>query len=261
MDNRMTYSLFGVLRPPTLALLILVMMVSPKMASADDPGSSQDDGQWLMAPKDYANTRFSRLDQVNTGNVTNLKVAWTFSTGVNRGQESAPLVVSNIMYVVTPYPNFVYALDLANQGALIWKYEPKPSAAAQGVACCDVVNRGAVYWEGKIIFNTLDTHTIALDAQNGAGAVTTKKTRSRSTIIGPKPPSNAWPICGWPIIPWPAVRPVQPKPSWRSVRAMGRPPGRPRSPSCWLPPSTSPWPAAQTAVNPIQAFFSPTILR
>jgi PQQ-dependent dehydrogenase (methanol/ethanol family) len=126
-----------------------------------------EDGQWTMPAKDYASTRYSGLDEINTGNVRNLKVAWTFSTGVNRGQEAAPLVVGGTMYVVTPYPNILYALDLTRPGALKWKYEPNPAAAAQGVACCDVVNRGAVFSNGKLFYNTLDDFTVAVDAETG----------------------------------------------------------------------------------------------
>src|SRR5438067_1443988 len=129
--------------------------------------SAQDDGQWTMPAKDYANTRYSTLNLINSQNVKNLKAAWTFDTGVNRGQECAPVVVNKTMYIVTPYPNVVFALDLEREGALKWKYEPKPAAAAQGVACCDVVNRGCCYADGKIFFNTLDNHTIALDANTG----------------------------------------------------------------------------------------------
>jgi PQQ-dependent dehydrogenase (methanol/ethanol family) len=127
-----------------------------------------EDGQWPMPAKDYASTRFSALEEINSTNVANLKLAWTFSTGVLRGHEAAPIVANNTMYVITPYPNIVYALDLAQPGApLKWKYEPNPAASAQGVACCDFVNRGVVYAEGKIFFNTLDDHTIALDAGSG----------------------------------------------------------------------------------------------
>ncbi len=129
--------------------------------------STPDDGQWLMASKDYANNRFSGLDQINAGNVRNLKLAWSFSTGAFRGHEGAPLVVGDTMYFVTPYPNILYALDLKNQGAKKWEYKPKPPSAAQGVACCDVVNRGAVYWEGKVIYNTLDAQMVAVDAATG----------------------------------------------------------------------------------------------
>jgi lanthanide-dependent methanol dehydrogenase len=129
--------------------------------------TEQEDGQWVMAPKNYSSTRYSGLDQINAGNVKDLKIAWTFSTGVNRGQEAAPLVVNNTMYVVTPYPNILYALDLNQPGTTKWKYEPQPASAAQGVACCDVVNRGAAYADGKIIYNTLDNHTVAVDAETG----------------------------------------------------------------------------------------------
>jgi PQQ-dependent dehydrogenase (methanol/ethanol family) len=136
--------------------------------------SQPDDGQWLMAARDYASNRFSGLDQINTGNVRNLRLAWSFSTGVLRGHEGAPLVVGDTMYFVTPYPNTLYALDLRNSGAIKWKYEPKPVLASQGVACCDVVNRGAAYWDGKIIYNTLDVHTVAVDASTGKEVWKTK---------------------------------------------------------------------------------------
>jgi PQQ-dependent dehydrogenase (methanol/ethanol family) len=129
--------------------------------------AATEDGQWTMPAKDYASTRYSGLEEINTGNVKNLRVSWTFSTGVNRGQEAAPLVVGNTMYVVTPYPNILYALDLTKPGQTKWKYEPKPAAAAQGVACCDVVNRGAAYSDGKIFYNTLDAQTVAVDAETG----------------------------------------------------------------------------------------------
>jgi PQQ-dependent dehydrogenase (methanol/ethanol family) len=130
-----------------------------------------EDGQWPMPAKNYASTRFSGLDQINTENVKNLKVAWTFDTGVNRGQEAAPIVVNNTMYILTPYPNILYALDLTQQGAPVkWKYEPRPASAAQGVACCDVVTRGCVFDDGKIFFNTLDGQTIAVDAASGKEA-------------------------------------------------------------------------------------------
>src|SRR5207244_12722401 len=65
---------------------------------------------------DYANLRYSGLDQITTENVKNLQVVFTFSTGVTQGHEAAPLVVDHTMYVVTPYPNYLYALDLTKPG-------------------------------------------------------------------------------------------------------------------------------------------------
>ena len=137
------------------------------IAQAEDLQSlSQDPKNWPMAPRDYASTRFSPLDQINAGNAGQLKLAWSFSLGVDRGQEAAPIVVDGTMYVVSPFPNKVFALDAAT-GQLKWTYIPGTDPASQGVACCDVVNRGAAYDNGKIFFNTLDMHTIALDAATG----------------------------------------------------------------------------------------------
>jgi PQQ-dependent dehydrogenase (methanol/ethanol family) len=125
-------------------------------------------GEWPLAGKDYANTRYSDLGQITAANVKNLQLAFNFSTGAVRGHEAAPVVVGGTMYIVTPYPNVVFALDLTKPGAPAkWKFEPKPAAAAQGIACCDVVNRGVAYANGRIYFNTLDGQTIALDAESG----------------------------------------------------------------------------------------------
>jgi alcohol dehydrogenase (cytochrome c) len=127
-----------------------------------------DDFQWPMAAKNYASTRYSALDQINTSNVKNLKLAWSFSTGVTRGHEAAPLIVNNTMYIVTPWPNLLYALDLTKPGAPAkWSYNPQPSTHSQGVACCDVVNRGAAYYDGKIFYNALDMQTVAVDVNTG----------------------------------------------------------------------------------------------
>ena len=134
-----------------------------------------EDGQWTRPAKSYASLRYSGLDQINTTNVAKLQPAWTFETGVLRGQEAAPIVVNDTLYIVTPYPNILYALDLTRPGApLKWKYEPKPDASAQGVACCDVVNRGAVYADGKVIITTLDDHVAAVDAGTGKEVWKTK---------------------------------------------------------------------------------------
>jgi lanthanide-dependent methanol dehydrogenase len=129
---------------------------------------AQGDDIWPMPGKNFAGFRYSDLDQINPNNVGQLAVAWTFSLGVLRGQEAAPVVAEDTMFVVTAYPNTLYALDLTKPGApLKWKHEPKPVAAAQGVACCDTVNRGAVYADGKVFYNTLDGQTIGLDAETG----------------------------------------------------------------------------------------------
>ena len=154
-------------RTPALLVALAFCITSLPGAAAPAP-TGAGDGDWPMAGRDYAATRFSPLTDITPANAPNLKPVFTFSTGVLRGHEAAPLVVNGVMYIVTPYPNIVYALDLAKPGAPVkWKFEPHPNASAQGVACCDVVNRGAAWDNGKLFFNTLDGQTIALDASTG----------------------------------------------------------------------------------------------
>lgn len=127
-----------------------------------------EDGQWTMPAKDYASTRYSGLADINATNASRLHPVWTFSTGVLAGHEGQPLVVKDTMYVVTPWPNVLYAFDLSKEGyPLRWKYRPDVSPNAIGISCCDSINRGAFYVDGKIIYNLLDGHTVAVDATNG----------------------------------------------------------------------------------------------
>src|SRR6185437_4507654 len=115
------------------------------------------DGQWTQPAGDYANTRFSPLSQINATNVGKLKVVSTMANGIDHGWEGQPLVVGDTMYVVTPFPDKLIAIDLTKPTRPVkWIYNPRPDPRAQGVACCDVVNRGAVFADGKIIYNLLD---------------------------------------------------------------------------------------------------------
>ena len=146
----------------------LVAKTGAATVAGDTTAVYPDDGQWVRPAKDYQATRFSGLTEISTANVRDLRPVVTFSTGVNRGHEAAPIVAGNTMYVVTPFPNIVYALDLTKEGyPTKWTYKPRPVSAAQGVACCDVVNRGLVVDGGRLFFNTLDARTIALDAATG----------------------------------------------------------------------------------------------
>ena len=129
---------------------------------------AQDDtSQNVMQLGNYAGTRYSTLDQINKGNVGDLQVAWTFSTGVLRGHEGAPLVVDGVMFVHTPFPNNVYALDLANDGKILWRYHPEQNSDVIGVMCCDTVYRGLAYADGMVFLHQADTTLVALDAKTG----------------------------------------------------------------------------------------------
>jgi len=153
------------LRALGFAAALIAASLGAGIAFAQDANEA---GNWTMPARDYQNTRFSPLDQINASNVRTLTLAWTFSTGVLRGHEAAPIVADNTLYIVTPYPNLVYALDLAQPGAPVkWKFSPNPVSSSQGVACCDLVNRGAIWSNGRLFFNTLDNQTFALDARTG----------------------------------------------------------------------------------------------
>jgi PQQ-dependent dehydrogenase (methanol/ethanol family) len=128
---------------------------------------SQDPKQWVMPALTYNNQRFSQLKQITADNVGKLQVAWTFSTGVLRGHEGAPLVIGDMMYVHTPFPNTVYALNLKDDNKIVWKYEPKQDPNVIPVMCCDTVNRGVSYADGKIFLHQADTTLVALDAKTG----------------------------------------------------------------------------------------------
>jgi len=117
---------------------------------------SKDPKQWVMPTGDYANRRYSKLDQINSDNVKRLAPVWSFSTGVLRGHEGGPLVIGHVMYFSTPFPNIVYALDLNHDGKILWKYEPKQDPNVIPVMCCDTVNRGVAYGDGKIFLHQAD---------------------------------------------------------------------------------------------------------
>ncbi|WP_424629839.1 lanthanide-dependent methanol dehydrogenase XoxF5 [Bradyrhizobium sp. SYSU BS000235] len=127
----------------------------------------QNPKDWVMPTGNYANHRYSQLKQINADNVGKLQVAWTFSTGVLRGHEGGPLVIGDMMYLHTPFPNVVYAMNLKDENKIVWKYEPKQDPNVIPVMCCDTVNRGVSYADGKIFLYQADTTLVALDAKDG----------------------------------------------------------------------------------------------
>jgi PQQ-dependent dehydrogenase (methanol/ethanol family) len=154
-------------RVSSAALMLMGALTAPASANDDVLKQTANPDQWARVEGDYAATRYSTLNQVTTANVGQLKVAWTFSTGVLRGHESAPLVIGNMMYMVTPFPNIVYALNLDDDHKIEWAYTPKQDPAVVPIMCCDVVNNGVQYAEGKIFLYQADTSLVALDAKTG----------------------------------------------------------------------------------------------
>ncbi len=164
----------SVLPPKWLAGAALVAFASAGMlAQAQSLGEmSQNPDNWVMPSGDYANWRYSTLDQINASNAKDLQPAWTMSTGTLRGHEGQPLVIGDMMYYETPYPNHVYAVDLSDPDHKVaWEFTPPADPNAPPVACCDVVNRGPGYYPGnggEVIVAALDGMIYSLNAKTGA---------------------------------------------------------------------------------------------
>ena len=162
-----------------LLLCVLAMMNNQiSQANYDVTRLTKNPANWAIWGGNYAGTRYSQLDEINTKNVKKLQLAWTFSTGVLRGHEGGPLIIDDVIYIHTPFPNIVYALD-QKTGSVIWEYNPRQDDEATiAVMCCDTVNRGLAYAEGKIFLQQADTTLVALDAskqipdRNGDGKIT-----------------------------------------------------------------------------------------
>jgi PQQ-dependent dehydrogenase (methanol/ethanol family) len=149
-----------------LVLAGVLTATGSAFADAELSKALSSNKNWASQAGNDANQRYSTLNQITNANVKNLQVAWTFSTGVLRGHEGGPLVIGDTMYVHSPFPNKVYAINLEDQ-SIKWKYEPKQDPSVIPVMCCDTVNRGVAFGDGKIILQQADTTLVALDAKTG----------------------------------------------------------------------------------------------
>jgi alcohol dehydrogenase (cytochrome c) len=180
---------------PMTGLAVATAPVSSGTGATADFSPNDPPGEWRRQARDFANTRFSPLDEITPDNVAQLRIAWSFSDGTQYGHEGAPLVIGDTMYVVTPFPNIAYALDLTQAGAPIkWSFAPDPAPIAIGKACCDAVLRGWAFAKGKLIYNLLDAHTVAVDVETGREVWRTKMdsaengatTTMAATVFGDK---------------------------------------------------------------------------
>ncbi|HPE58743.1 MAG TPA: methanol/ethanol family PQQ-dependent dehydrogenase [Thiolinea sp.] len=152
-----------------LSAFVVATLAVPLAASANESvtAAMADANNWAIWGGNYAGNRYSELNQINKENAGQLQPAWTFSTGVLRGHEGGPLVIGDTMYVHTPFPNKVFAIDLKDQ-SIKWMHEPKQSTDVIPVMCCDTVNRGLAYADDKIFLQQADTTLVALNATDGS---------------------------------------------------------------------------------------------
>lgn len=138
------------------------VQVTDEMLGAADANAAE----WLMYGHDYTNQRWSELSQIDTDNVTDLRPAWVYQTGVGRlgSFETTPLVYGGVMYITTPYNN-VIALD-ARTGEELWRREMQEELGTT-IFCCGPNNRGVAAAYGNLYMGTLDARLVALDQTNG----------------------------------------------------------------------------------------------
>ncbi len=166
-----------------LLLLACCVLFTPKLnaqkksasAPAAKPAIKIDDaalkdadarkGDWITHGRDYAETRFSPLKQINDATVKDLGLAWSFDTNTNRGLEATPIIVDGVMYATGSW-SVVFALD-ARTGKQLWKWDPQVAHSYGPKACCDVVNRGVAVYKGNVYVGTLDGRLAALNAASG----------------------------------------------------------------------------------------------
>ena len=147
----------------TLAMTLLSILI----VVTATPAWAQSGNEWTMYGGDYANTRYSTLNQINTGNVSRLRVKWLRSLGSLESQEATPIVVGETMYVSTSTgPKYVFALN-AKDGTVKWKYEPEMPSDVFATVCCGLDSRGVAYANGKVFVTRLDAKLVALDANTG----------------------------------------------------------------------------------------------
>jgi quinohemoprotein ethanol dehydrogenase len=159
--------------------VVLGMLALSCAANAQSPGSrppadvdgarieaaDREPQNWMSTGRNYAETRFSPLQQINAGNVSQLGLAWYFETDSTMGTESTPLVVDGVMYTTSVW-NQLHALD-ARTGRELWRYDPQVNRVWMRYMCCGPSNRGPAVWKGRVYEGTIDGRLIAVDAATG----------------------------------------------------------------------------------------------
>ena len=122
--------------------------------------------EWSRHGLNESETRFSPLADINDGNVGGLGLAWFFDYPTSRGLEATPLEVDGVIYTTGSW-SMVFANNAAT-GELLWFYDPQVPRAWAVHGCCDVVNRGVAYDNGRLYFGTLDGRLVSLNAKDGS---------------------------------------------------------------------------------------------
>jgi len=142
-----------------------IKAVTSKVDSDFIKANAATSKDWPTIGLDYAETRFSKLNQINAGNVKDLGLVWSYNLESSRGVEATPVVVDGIMYQTASW-SLVHAID-ARSGKKLWSFDPGVDRSKGYKGCCDVVNRGVAVYKGKVFVAAYDGRLIALDAATG----------------------------------------------------------------------------------------------
>jgi quinohemoprotein ethanol dehydrogenase len=184
----------------SLALAAAILLPPTVAAHAQTSGSAKVDGAFIKANEattsdwptyglTYAETRYSKLKEINAETVKSLGLVWSYSLESSRGVEATPLVVDGVMYVSAPW-SIVHAVDVRT-GKKLWVFDPEVPREIGYKACCDVVNRGVALHKGKVFVGTMDGRMVAIDAATG------KKVWEKDTVIDK---SKSYTITGAPRV-------------------------------------------------------------
>lgn len=168
--SRRTPLRFGGALRAVLALSAAAASYAPGEAMA----APATGAEWTTAGGTQQGTRYSGLTEINAANAGKLVEEFSFPTGTKASHQGSPLVVGSTMYVVTPFPNKLIAMDLSHPGTVRWTFNPNPNPQARGLTCCDVVNRGAAYANGLVVYTLLDGNVVAVNATTGKQVWRTK---------------------------------------------------------------------------------------
>ncbi|HLG89063.1 MAG TPA: PQQ-dependent dehydrogenase, methanol/ethanol family [Alphaproteobacteria bacterium] len=156
---------------PRVVIAASILLIAQTAAAASGAAAdrivnaAREPQNWLTTGRTYDESRDSPLARINAGNAKDLGLVWYYDLDTDRGQESTPLAVDGVLYTTSAWSK-VQAFDAAT-GKLLWQFDPEVPRKTGVKSCCDSVNRGAAYWNGKVYVGTIDGRLIAIDAKSG----------------------------------------------------------------------------------------------
>lgn len=177
---------FAAVRGPAAFRSISLALGAAALLAFGAPALAAAGADWTTPAGSADGHRYSSLDAITPANVGTLVKELSVPTGALPSHQGQPLAVDGVLYVVTPFPNKLIAIDVAQKGKVLWTYSHAYNYSAHGVACCDMVNRGAAFGAGLVVFTTLDNNVVAVKAATGslAWATSMGDPRTGQTMTG-----------------------------------------------------------------------------